>query len=160
MRRIVCVFTYWIFNEMRLLLVSLIFKGKKEEKKNWNVLFWELDYRELYEKEIPLCVKILRERENEKRKKATALVSPQSAVYPAEVRCVWGVVVCSVQFQAVTDGNFVRNHWAAANSTLEIQQVTVGVLCRILPVRTSHQLLFSLTYSDSHALDQILFARI
>lgn len=60
------------------------------------MLFWELAYKELYEKEI--CVK------------KAALISPLGAVYPVEVRCVWGVVVCSVQFQAVTDGNFVRNH--------------------------------------------------
>lgn len=121
-------------------------KGEKEEKEIWKVLFWELAYKELYEKEI--CVK------------KAALISPLGAVYPVEVRCVWGVVVCSVQFQAVTDGNFVRNHWAAANSTVEIQQATAGVLCRILPVRTSHQLLFSLSHSDSHALDKVLFARI
>lgn len=122
-------------------------KWKKEEKENWKMLFWELDYRELYEKEIHLCVKILKERENEERKKVTALVSPLGAVYPAEVRCVWGVVVCSVHFQAVTDGNFVRNHWAAANSRLEIQQVTVGVLCWILPVRTSF---YSLSLIQTH----------
>ncbi len=79
-----------------------------------------------------------------------ALISPLGAVYPVEVRCVWGVVVCSVQFQAVTDGNFVRNHWAAANSTVEIQQATAGVLCRILPLRTSHQLLFSLSLIQTH----------
>lgn len=71
------------------------------------MLFWELAYKELYEKEIPLCVKIL---EKEKRKQVAALISPLGAVYPVEVRCVWGVVVCSVQFQAVTDGNFVRDH--------------------------------------------------
>lgn len=53
------------------------------------MLFWELDYKELYEKEIPV---------------------PPGAVYPVEVRCVWGVEVRSVQFQADTDGNFVRDH--------------------------------------------------
>jgi len=40
------------------------------------MLFWELDYRELYEKEIHFCVNILKERENEESKKVTALVSP------------------------------------------------------------------------------------
>jgi len=37
---------------------------KKEDKENWKMLFWELDYRELYEKEIHFCVNILKEREN------------------------------------------------------------------------------------------------
>ncbi len=124
------------------------------------MLFWELAYKELYEKEIPLCVNIL---EKEKRKRVAALISPLGAVYPVKARCLWGVVVCSVQFQAVTDGNFVRNHWAAANSTVEIQQATAGVCmcgaesCLWGPA-TSFML--SLSHSDSHALDKILFARI